>query len=62
MNEQMSVVLGTVAMEPKGEYSAEAYYEKLNTVLYNDSTYRHTSNRYGVLAINRWWSYKRRFE
>lgn len=31
--------LGTVAMEPKGEYSATTSYEKLNTVLYNDSTY-----------------------
>lgn len=31
--------LGTVAMEPKGEWNSETYYEKLNTVLYNDSTY-----------------------
>lgn len=38
MNE-MTQVLGTVAMEPKGEWSSETYYEKLNTVLYNDSTY-----------------------
>ena len=39
MNNEMSIVLGTVAMEPKGEYNSETYYEKLNTVLYNDSTY-----------------------
>lgn len=38
MNE-MTQVLGVVAMEPKGEYDASTYYEKLNTVLYNDSTY-----------------------
>ena len=31
--------LGMVAMEPRGEYSATTSYEKLNTVLYNDSTY-----------------------
>ena len=38
MNE-MTQVLGIVAMDPKGEWSSETYYEKLNTVLYNDSTY-----------------------
>ena len=38
MNE-MTQVLGIVAMEPKGEWDSETYYEKLNTVLYNDSTY-----------------------
>ena len=32
-------VLGTVAMEPKGEWDASTYYEKLNVVTYNDSTY-----------------------
>ena len=31
--------LGIVAIEPRGEYSATTSYEKLNTVLYNDSTY-----------------------
>lgn len=31
--------LGTVAMEPKGAYDNTVSYEKLNTVLYNDSTY-----------------------
>lgn len=36
---EMTQVLGTVAMEPKGEWDSSAYYEKLNTVLYNDSTY-----------------------
>lgn len=38
MNE-MTQILGIVAMEPKGEWDSETYYEKLNTVLYNDSTY-----------------------
>ena len=52
MNEQMSVVLGTVAMEPKGEYSAEAYYEKLNTVLYNDSTYMAIKPSHNILPTD----------
>ena len=52
MNEQMSVVLGIVAMEPKGEYSAEAYYEKLNTVLYNDSTYMAIKPSHNILPTD----------
>ena len=32
-------VLGIVAMEPMGEYSANVKYEKLNIVTYNGSTY-----------------------
>ena len=52
MNEQMSVVLGTVAMEPKGEYSADAYYEKLNTVLYNDSTYMAIKPSHNILPTD----------
>ena len=51
-NEQMSVVLGIVAMTPKGEYSSEAYYEKLNTVLYNDSTYMAIKPSTGVLPTD----------
>lgn len=31
--------LGTVAMEPKGEYNSSTYYEKLNMVNYEGSTY-----------------------
>lgn len=38
MNE-MTRVLGIVAMEPKGEWNLDTYYEKLNIVTYNDSTY-----------------------
>ena len=51
-NEQMSVVLGIVAMTPKGEYSSEVYYEKLNTVLYNDSTYMAIKPSTGVLPTD----------
>lgn len=52
MNNEMSVVLGTVAMVPKGEYNSEAYYEKLNTVLYNDSTYMAIKQSTGVLPTD----------
>lgn len=52
MNNEMSIVLGTVAMEPKGEYNSETYYEKLNTVLYNDSTYMAKKASTGVLPTN----------
>lgn len=44
---EMTQVLGTVAMEPKGEWDSETYYEKLNTVLYNDSTYMATEGVVG---------------
>ena len=44
--------LGIVAIEPKGEYSSEAYYEKLNTVIYNDSTYMALKSSTGVLPTN----------
>ena len=39
-------------MEPKGEYSAEAYYEKLNTVLYNDSTYMAIQPSHNILPTD----------
>lgn len=52
MNNVIERVLGTVAMVPKGEYSSEAYYEKLNTVLYNDSTYMAIKPSTGVLPTN----------
>lgn len=38
MNE-MTQVLGTVAMDPKGEYNPTTYYEKLNVVTCGDFTY-----------------------
>lgn len=47
MNE-MTQVLGTVAMVPKGEYDSTTYYEKLNTVIYNGSTYVAKKNSMGV--------------
>ncbi len=49
---EMTQVLGTVAMEPKGEYSADAYYEKLNTVLYNDSTYMAKQPSHNILPTD----------
>ena len=52
MNNIVERVLGTVAMVPKGEYSSEAYYEKLNTVLYNDSTYMAIQPSTGILPTN----------
>lgn len=52
MNNVIERILGTVAMEPKGQYSSEVYYEKLNTVLYNDSTYIALKSSTGVLPTN----------
>lgn len=52
MNNEMSVVLGTVAMEPKGEYNSSTYYEKLNTVLYNGSTYMAKQPSQGITPSN----------
>ncbi len=52
MSSLSTKVLGTVAMEPKGEYSAEAYYEKLNTVLYNDSTYMAIKPSHNILPTD----------
>ena len=51
-NEQMAVVLGTVAMEPKGEYDSSTYYEKLNVVTYNNSTYMATQPSQGIAPTN----------
>jgi hypothetical protein len=51
-NEQMAVVLGTVAMEPKGEYDPSTYYEKLNVVSYNGSTYIATQPSQGIAPTN----------
>lgn len=36
---EISQVLGIVAMVPKGEYDSSAYYEKLNVVTYEGSSY-----------------------
>lgn len=52
MSSLSTKILGTVAMEPKGEYSAEAYYEKLNTVLYNDSTYMAKKPSHNILPTD----------
>ena len=52
MSSLSTKILGTVAMEPKGEYSAEAYYEKLNTVLYNDSTYMAIKPSHNILPTD----------
>lgn len=52
MSSLSTKVLGTVAMEPKGEYSVEAYYEKLNTVLYNDSTYMAIKPSHNILPTD----------
>lgn len=52
MNNEMAVVLGTVAMEPKGEYDSSTYYEKLNVVNYNNSTYMATQPSQGIAPTN----------
>lgn len=52
MSSLSTKILGTVAMEPKGEYSSEAYYEKLNTVLYNDSTYMAIKPSHNILPTD----------
>jgi len=44
--------LGTVAMTPKGEYDSSAYYEKLNVVTYNGSSYVALQNTHGNLPTN----------
>jgi len=51
-------VLGTVAMDPKGEYDSSAYYEKLNMVTYDDSTYIATKPSHEVLPTDtEYWQY-----
>ena len=44
--------LGMVAMEPMGEYDDETSYDRLNTVLYNDSTYMALKPSLGNLPTN----------
>ena len=48
----ISEVLGIVAMEPKGEYDADTYYEKLNVVTYNKSSYVAKQKTQGNLPTN----------
>ena len=47
-----SEVLGTVAMVPKGEYDSTAYYEYLNVVEYEGSTYMAKKNVNNVLPTD----------
>lgn len=49
---EITKVLGTVAMVPKGEYDAEEYYEYLNVVTYNGSSYMARKSSHGVLPTN----------
>lgn len=49
---EITKVLGTVAMVPKGEYDAEEYYEYLNVVTYNGSSYMAKKSSTGVLPTN----------
>jgi len=51
-NNQISEVLGVVAMEPKGEYNADTFYEKLNVVTYNKSSYVAKQKTQGNLPTN----------
>lgn len=52
MNNIVTKNLGVVSVVPKGEYDATAYYEKLNIVQYNGSTYMATQPSTGVLPTN----------
>lgn len=52
MDEQITQVLGIVGISNKGEYSADAYYEKLNVVTYNGSSYSAKTDVHGVLPTN----------
>lgn len=52
MNNEMSVVLGTVAMEPKGEYNSSTYYDKLNTVTYEGFSYMAKQPCQNILPTN----------
>ena len=50
--------LGTVAMTPKGEYDSSAYYEKLNIVDYQGSSYVAKQNVHDVLPTDdTYWLY-----
>lgn len=50
--------LGTVAMTPKGEYDSSAYYEYLNIVVYEGSSYVAKQSAHGILPTNEnYWLY-----
>ena len=49
---ELTKILGTVAMEPKGEYDSSAYYEKLNVVTYEGSSYVATQPSNNVLPTD----------
>lgn len=50
--------LGTVAMTPKGEYDSSVYYEKLNIVEYEGSSYVAKQNVNNILPTNEtYWLY-----
>lgn len=44
--------LGVVAPVPKGNYNSETYYDKLNIVTYNDSTYIAKQQSIGIIPTN----------
>lgn len=52
----LTQVLGVVAMEPKGEYDSSTYYEKLNVVTYDGSSYMAKEQVQGELppTSNKW--------
>lgn len=52
MAEQVTQVLGIVGMSNKGEYSADAYYEKLNVVTYQGSSYSAKTDVHGIVPTN----------
>ena len=52
MAEPITNVLGTVAIKHRGEYDAEANYEKLNVVSYNGSSYCAKTSTQGNLPTN----------
>ena len=52
MSSLSTKILGTVAIDPKGEYDSTVYYEKLNTVLYNDSTYMAIKPSHNILPTD----------
>jgi hypothetical protein len=49
---EITQVLGIVGMSPKGEYDSSKYYEKLNVVTYNGSSYCAKTNVHGIVPTN----------
>lgn len=52
MADQITQVLGIVAMSNKGEYNSQTNYEKLNVVSYNGSSYCAKQNCTGILPTD----------